>query len=280
MESVGFVSDLSDIMADLVPVRRSDKKKVPKVTEAPWENMGKRKPREFRRTMKRRYGSWQVAEKIHLLMKSLAKSTDSWSESWTKREEALNRLGFLSYADYINSDLWKTKRGEYLDSCLLQACMFCGNPNFMLHHQNYAFLGREDISRLLPLCKSHHDQLHRFLMEHGIPLEWSLAFVPYSFGCRDKYKCQRQMLKFRYGLLRYRLQQLGLDCEFRPNPKCFPQKKSRKKDKKLIYISDSRGKPVARAEFDVKTGIVKMGRNGFQFENWCDHLPDCLREKT
>jgi hypothetical protein len=81
-------------------------------------------------------------------------------------QQRLDLLGFGSYREYIRSEQWDEKREDYRDSLLPQTCVVCFDPNVDLHHKTYKRLGNERLTDLVPLCRTHHDELH----ERGLDL--------------------------------------------------------------------------------------------------------------
>lgn len=83
--------------------------------------------------------------------------------SQQEHRDGLRRLGFESSRQYRESELWRETKRRYRDSDYPQRCLVCGSHDFNLHHRSYARLGDEQLFDLVPLCRSHHDRLHRLL---------------------------------------------------------------------------------------------------------------------
>ena len=79
---------------------------------------------------------------------------------------ALEKLGFESYDEYLESDYWQEAKRRYRRSGLPQYCLVCRSVDITLHHQSYERLGLEDPSDLVPLCHHHHQELHDILDQH------------------------------------------------------------------------------------------------------------------
>jgi hypothetical protein len=77
--------------------------------------------------------------------------------------DRLSSLGFRSYSDYLKSDHWKKFRRLYQISSSPQRCLVCGRVDYELHHTNYFRLGRETLSDVMPLCRTHHQEVHQWL---------------------------------------------------------------------------------------------------------------------
>jgi hypothetical protein len=74
--------------------------------------------------------------------------------------EKLRLLGIATYREYLDSSYWQTVSERYRASDRWQHCAVCGQVPFQLHHRTYKHLGREPLSDLMPLCRSHHAELH------------------------------------------------------------------------------------------------------------------------
>lgn len=75
--------------------------------------------------------------------------------------------GFANYQDYLASAHWRDLRKRYFASQLSKRCHVCGRPGVDLHHKTYRNLGHEYLWDLVPLCREHHREVHRFVREHG-----------------------------------------------------------------------------------------------------------------
>lgn len=73
----------------------------------------------------------------------------------------LKALGFANYRRYLLSPQWADTRARYEASGRPQKCMVCHDPHYELHHRTYKHLGKERLDDLIPLCRDHHDQVHR-----------------------------------------------------------------------------------------------------------------------
>ncbi len=67
---------------------------------------------------------------------------------------------YNTYENYLNSDHWRNLKAEYRASNLPQACAVCGSKHVQMHHKTYVRLGREKITDLEPLCRTHHEEKH------------------------------------------------------------------------------------------------------------------------
>jgi hypothetical protein len=73
----------------------------------------------------------------------------------------LRTLGFKSYAEYLRSPEWAAVKWRYKHSKLPQGCQVCGARPVDLHHRSYKRIGGSEYLRdLVPLCRTHHKQVH------------------------------------------------------------------------------------------------------------------------
>ena len=74
----------------------------------------------------------------------------------------LHQMGFSSYAEYLDSDLWATIRRRALVRDR-HRCRACGRRAFQVHHRAYslkALLGL-DLGPLLSICEDCHEWAER-----------------------------------------------------------------------------------------------------------------------
>jgi hypothetical protein len=79
-------------------------------------------------------------------------------------KNGLRKLGYDNYMAYLLSPEWASVRERYRTSesnKLPQKCVVCSDSHFDLHHRTYKRLGAELLSDLVPLCRLHHEELHR-----------------------------------------------------------------------------------------------------------------------
>jgi hypothetical protein len=83
----------------------------------------------------------------------------------------------VNYRAYIQSNAWRDVKRRYRASKLPQGCYICGSRPVDLHHKTYKRLGREHLTDLLPLCRTHHDATHTLLnakrSEGANPAKWN-----------------------------------------------------------------------------------------------------------
>jgi hypothetical protein len=94
--------------------------------------------------------------------------------------DKLRELGFASYDDYLLGEHWQRFKSEYARSAMPQGCMACGNRTRDLHHVTYKRLGAERLKDVLPLCRVHHEQVHRLLKDAGKFVEdtlWAIGKI-------------------------------------------------------------------------------------------------------
>ena len=111
--------------------------------------------------------------------RSHARATDMKDETRSRfyagRDKALKNLGFASYRDYLNSDLWHSIRESVLqrDNHL---CVPCGKKATQVHHMRYthSVLKGLDLGGLISICggchvsaEFHYDQKNSLSKANG-----------------------------------------------------------------------------------------------------------------
>ena len=88
------------------------------------------------------------------------KPTDGENE-WDFRRRCLEWLGFKTYEDYLESDLWKEIRLRVMKKSRWH-CASCGLAAKVVHHQRYTSRGLKGTSDkwLLALCHECHSKQH------------------------------------------------------------------------------------------------------------------------
>lgn len=72
----------------------------------------------------------------------------------------LKALGFESYQEYLESNLWKEKR-TWILKCFKNKCQKCGEKGFLqVHHKNYNSVGNENMDDVTVLCYKCHKEEH------------------------------------------------------------------------------------------------------------------------
>ena len=71
---------------------------------------------------------------------------------------------------YLGTTHWRKFVARYKASDRKQTCFACGQENVVLHHRTYERLGNERLSDVVPLCNSHHIELHRRVERGEFPL--------------------------------------------------------------------------------------------------------------
>lgn len=103
-------------------------------------------------------------------IKITVREKSALSESFRQRKMQLLRLGFNSYQEYINSDIWKTLKQEVKDLRRFDlCCLICGSFNKLsMHHTSYLHLcgdAEEQANFLVPLCSKCHRAISRFISD-------------------------------------------------------------------------------------------------------------------
>jgi hypothetical protein len=98
----------------------------------------------------------------------------------------------MTYNQYLQSDHWKNVKYRYWKSGLIKCCGVCGaKENLDLHHKSYKRIGNERLSDLIPLCRTHHYELHEKLKAYTGTHEimWSMvAKMRKQYWKNKKYK--------------------------------------------------------------------------------------------
>lgn len=90
----------------------------------------------------------------------------------------LKELGFESYDEYLLSPHWREFKRQYDEAGRSKECKVCGTDiEVQLHHTTYKRLGREDMSDVMPLCHTHHGQVHVWLTKRNKHIELTYAAV-------------------------------------------------------------------------------------------------------
>lgn len=80
-------------------------------------------------------------------------------EDYDLRDKNLRILGYSSYKEYLDSELWKSIKKFLLKN--KTKCAICPYKARVLHHKSYGInvLSGWDINELIPLCNHHHDKI-------------------------------------------------------------------------------------------------------------------------
>lgn len=74
--------------------------------------------------------------------------------------EAQVKIRYASYEEYLESDLWKSKR-RHIRFIRGGVCEGCGTEdNLHVHHGSYAHVGNEPDNELFLVCRSCHAGIH------------------------------------------------------------------------------------------------------------------------
>lgn len=76
--------------------------------------------------------------------------------------DSLSRLRFLSYDEYLQSDLWLSIREKAL-AASNRTCKFCGYTATQIHHTSYAYdvMKGENLNHVHPVCSRCHERGHK-----------------------------------------------------------------------------------------------------------------------
>ncbi|MCG5431206.1 hypothetical protein LV457_02735 [Mycobacterium sp. MYCO198283] len=82
----------------------------------------------------------------------------------------------------MNSTAWRDRQTSYY-ATHDRRCAFCGaTDDIELHHHTYVRLGRELDADLLPLCPTHHAEVHTHHTEHDVTLTAATRAVAARYG--------------------------------------------------------------------------------------------------
>lgn len=112
-------------------------------------------------------------------------------------QSQLAALGFKTYKDYLAGPHWHRFRLSYRSSGLSQRCAVCGSVRYDLHHTTYVRLGRERLSDVLPLCRTHHVAVHEWLRKKRLAVEQSYMAVEDLRGTTIPSFPQKQVRRLR-----------------------------------------------------------------------------------
>ena len=75
---------------------------------------------------------------------------------------------YYSYHKYLQSNHWKKKRQDFLESKLYKnGCEICNSTKKInIHHKTYKRIGNEKLNDLTALCEECHLKLHEELKEN------------------------------------------------------------------------------------------------------------------
>jgi 5-methylcytosine-specific restriction endonuclease McrA len=79
---------------------------------------------------------------------------------YQRRNKLLSEMRFGSYAEYLESDLWKEIRNRVLIRDGLR-CRVCASEATQVHHKSYdrCVLAGESIDQLISICETCHEAI-------------------------------------------------------------------------------------------------------------------------
>lgn len=85
------------------------------------------------------------------------------NNTWLIRNRRLEKLGFESYRDYLNSNHWINLRNNLRQLEKYKYCLKCNSSNdIQMHHCSYGILMKPNEARhIIPLCWECHNNFHR-----------------------------------------------------------------------------------------------------------------------
>ncbi len=80
--------------------------------------------------------------------------------NYASRDAILNRMGFMTYKQYLESDMWRSIRARVYDA-KGRNCLTCGNPATEVHHRRYheSDLRGLYLTYLMPICRACHEKV-------------------------------------------------------------------------------------------------------------------------
>lgn len=130
--------------------------------EPPREDTGYRKvqPTPVNRKI---YGRKRSRPRDYAPTLAISDGVERINESYGARIVILSRMGFMSYAEYCESKLWKSIKDRVFKEKGAN-CVLCRRKAKNVHHHSYAedVLDGSNIAPLFPMCRLCHDRL-----EHG-----------------------------------------------------------------------------------------------------------------
>lgn len=97
-----------------------------------------------------------------------------------KFKKRLKQLGFASYRDYLNSELWKNNRRRFLESGFFNGkCKICHcrSSRIEIHHRSYKRIGQEMLIDMIGVCPECHEAIHDIHTATGFDLWLSTRIV-------------------------------------------------------------------------------------------------------
>lgn len=73
------------------------------------------------------------------------------------------------YPQYLKTNHWIEFKQKYKASGKPRFCLICKDKRYELHHVTYEFIGKENLTDVVPLCRRHHAQAHK-QNKLGVPL--------------------------------------------------------------------------------------------------------------
>ncbi len=99
--------------------------------------------------------------------------------------------GYQSYSHYLNSDEWKKAIEWYRECNLPKLCLVCRSSMIEYHHWIYRPVTEFKPCDLIPLCREHHEQIHK---HHAIGDTDIRRILNAAFGI-DGHRAMRQFFQ-------------------------------------------------------------------------------------
>jgi len=76
----------------------------------------------------------------------------------------------MEYREYLKTDKWKKQKKKCF-SLNLKRCVVCRKKVVDVHHKTYKRIFKENVETdLIPLCRFHHFEIHKFAKEKKISI--------------------------------------------------------------------------------------------------------------
>lgn len=106
----------------------------------------------------------------------------TYSDTWQTRSEV---LGERSYQDFLKSPQWKELKKRAKGREHFRRCWICGSTDRIeLHHTSYRWINLTDLRNVRPVCRSHHEEIHRYARRKQISVRLATRKIFREFGKR------------------------------------------------------------------------------------------------
>lgn len=90
----------------------------------------------------------------------------TYQDTWITRAE---KLDGMSYAEFLKSPEWALLKRRAYSRPHFRRCWICGTKKDIdLHHTSYKWIDRLELRNVRPICRTHHEAIHRVAREWDI----------------------------------------------------------------------------------------------------------------